>query len=102
MQEDKTALTNETIDILIRDIEGWRHDGNYLKKDFFFKNYKEINHFLPYLITIIITHNHHPDFAFDSSKKCVSLQVTTHSVGRITNADIKLAGAINNWRTQTS
>ena len=96
--EDKTILTDEHVEGMLAECEGWRREGNYLKKDFIFANFAEINDFLPYMAGAIVGLNHHPDFEFDSGEKRVSVSVTTHSEGRITQVDFSLALALNAWR----
>jgi len=95
--EDKSVLTDDQLAAAIAALDGWHRDGIYLKKDFVFANYKQINAFLPYLTTTIVAQNHHPDFAFVGGDKRVSVEVTTHSAGRLTQADIDLAAALDAW-----
>ena len=93
--EDKTALTDEQIDAELATLDGWRRDGIFMKKDFIFANFKEINAFLPHLTATIVAQNHHPDFSFISGEKKVSVEVTTHSaadfVGLAAERGVKLA-----------
>ena len=96
--EDKTKLSNEAVDKELKDLPGWFRDGSFLKKDFIFTNYRQINTFLPYLTDTIVKLNHHPDFSFESGKKKVSIEVTTHSEGGLTKSDIKLARTLNLWQ----
>ncbi|HCN10165.1 MAG TPA: hypothetical protein DIT01_19735 [Lentisphaeria bacterium] len=95
--EDKTTLTDEQIDAELATLDGWRRDGIFMKKDFIFANFKEINAFLPHLTATIVAQNHHPDFSFISGEKKVSVEVTTHSEGGLTQADINLARDLNAW-----
>jgi 4a-hydroxytetrahydrobiopterin dehydratase len=95
--EDKSELTNDQINDLLATLDGWSRDGIFIKKEFIFDNFKEINVFLPYLAKTIVSQNHHPDFEFVSGEKKVAVEVTTHSHGCITQADIDLATALNDW-----
>jgi 4a-hydroxytetrahydrobiopterin dehydratase len=95
--ENKAPLTDEQIDTEIEQLEGWSRDGKFLKKDFVFANFKEINRFLPHLTASVVSQNHHPDFSFISGEKKVSIEVTTHSEGGLTQADLNLARALNDW-----
>ena len=99
MKDKSTILSQDEIDINLNEIDGWRQEGKYIKKDFVFLNYQEINKFLPYLTKTIVEHNHHPDFSFDSGSRKVTIQVTTHSKGGITNLDLNLARTLNDWAT---
>ena len=58
--EDKTALSDEQIDAELVTLDGWHRDGIFMKKDFIFANFKEINDFLPHLTATIVAQNHHP------------------------------------------
>lgn len=97
MPEDKSTMTDSEVDLAVSEISGWRREGIFLKKDFVFANFKEINAFLPWLTKTIVEQNHHPDFALICARKTVSVEVTTHSAGRATRADINLAKALNAW-----
>ncbi len=101
MAEDKTHLSDSQIDDELASLDGWKRDGKFLKKDFVFENFREINRFLPYLTATIVKQNHHPDFSFVGGSKTVSVEVTTHREGRITRADIDLAAALDAWRDAT-
>ena len=95
--EDRTTLTDEQIAAALDRLEGWERDGIFLKKDFRFETFKDINRFLPYLTKTIVAQNHHPDFSFVGGDKLVHVEVTTHSEGCITQADLDLATALNAW-----
>ena len=98
MIEDKTGLTNEQVDKELKNLNGWRREERILKKDFTFNNFKEINKFLPYLATTIVKQNHHPDFSLITKEKRISIVITTHSVGGLTQADINFARTLNTWK----
>jgi len=96
MNEDKTKLTKEEIRVALEELPGWYVDREYLKKDFVFENFSMINKFLPYLVEKIIEHNHHPDFSLNTGSKRISIEMTTHSSGGLTKADLDLATSIEN------
>lgn len=98
MPEDKTRLTDEQVDAKLDELDGWSRDGIYLQKDYIFDNFTEINTFLPYMAETIVEQNHHPDLIFMPGDKKVSLKMTTHSEGGLTQSDIDLATALENWR----
>ncbi len=101
MAEDKTKLTKTEIEDLVNDLENWHIDGVWLKKKYLFDNFKEINRFLPYLANTIVNQNHHPEFAFDTKTKSITIKMTTHSKNQITRSDINLASALEKWKTLT-
>jgi 4a-hydroxytetrahydrobiopterin dehydratase len=96
--EDKTSLTNEQADAALAVLDGWQRDGIFIRKDFIFANFAEINQFLPHLAATVVAQNHHPDFALVCAEKKVAVEVTTHSAGGLTQADINLATVLNGWR----
>ncbi len=97
MTEDKARLADQEVDRKLAELPGWTRDGIFLRKDFIFANFAEINAFLPHLTGTIVKQNHHPDFAFVGVEKRVTVQVTTHSEGGLTQADIDLARGLENW-----
>ena len=101
MPEDKTKLTKKEIETLVNDLEDWHINGTWLKKKYLFDNFKEINRFLPYLANTIVNQNHHPEVAFDTKTKSITIKMTTHSEGQITKSDINLASALEKWKILT-
>lgn len=96
--EDKSLLTDEQIALALKSLDGWTRDGIWLTKDFVFANFKEINAFLPHMTRVITAQNHHPDVEFRPGQKRCSFRTSTHSAGQITQADLDLARALNDWR----
>jgi 4a-hydroxytetrahydrobiopterin dehydratase len=96
--EDKTPLTDDQVAAALAALDGWQRDGIFIRKDFVFANFAEINQFLPHLTATIVAQNHHPDFSLVCAEKKVAVEVTTHSAGGLTQADINLATALNGWR----
>ena len=98
MSKGNSTLSEEELDNKLSHLEGWTRKGKFIQKEFVFSDFKEINHFLPYLTKTIVEQNHHPDFEFDSGARMVSIRVMTHSKGGITQNDLNLARSLNNWR----
>ena len=97
MTEDKGILKINEIDDALRLLPGWAREGNFLKKDFYFKDFKEVNTFIAHLSFSILKLNHHPDFSFLGRDKKMSVKLTTHSTGCITEADLNFAKFLNEW-----
>tara|TARA_B100000609_G_C17018788_1_gene332574 strand:- start:123 stop:419 length:297 start_codon:yes stop_codon:yes gene_type:complete len=97
MPEDKTPLSDEEVENALQTLSGWERDGKFLVKNFTFENFTQINSFLPHMTTVICEQNHHPDLEFLPGKKSVFFRTTTHSHGGLTQADLNLAQALNNW-----
>ncbi len=97
MSEDKTTLSPAAADEELKSMEGWRRDNITIARDFKLANFKDITSFLNHLVQTITEQNHHPDFSLDCGSRTVSVAVTTHSAGAITQADILFARTLNAW-----
>ena len=96
--EDKSLLSTDEISKLLEDLPGWKHQEDLLKKVYLFENYQEINKFLPFFIETVLSQNHHPNFSFDGNAKSFAIEMNTHSAGgKVTQADIDLARALEAW-----
>lgn len=97
MSEDKTTLSAEQADQALQELEGWSRDDITIARTFKLANFQDITSFLNHLVKTITEQNHHPDFALDTGSRTVSVAVTTHSAGAVTNADILFASTLNEW-----
>ena len=98
MAEDKSALTNDEVDVELTSLDGWRRDGVVISREFVMKNFKDITAFLQHLVGTIAAQNHHPDFSLDTGTRTIAVSVTTHSEGAVTRSDIDFATALNAWK----
>ena len=74
---------------------GWKKENNTLTKEFNFGNFLEAINFVNKIAKLAETIDHHPDILIHSYRK-VKITLTTHSEGKITEKDYKLAEQINN------
>ena len=72
----------------------WREDGAQLVRDFEFANFADAMAFVNRVADEAEAMNHHPDILIHGWNK-VRLTLSTHSQGRVTEADHKLAGIID-------
>jgi 4a-hydroxytetrahydrobiopterin dehydratase len=72
----------------------WREEGQALVRDFEFSNFAAAMAFVNRVADVAEEANHHPDILVHGWNK-VRLTVSTHSEGRITDADHALAGRID-------
>lgn len=72
---------------------GWEREGDALEREFEFANFVGSVDFVNRITPIAEEMNHHPDLAISWSKVTVSL--STHSEGGITENDFKLAAKID-------
>ncbi len=72
----------------------WREDGEALVRDFEFANFRDALAFVNRVGEEAEEVNHHPDILVHGWNK-VRLTLSTHSEGRVTDADHSLAGRID-------
>ena len=72
--------------------EGWTLDQDALVCRFTFKDFAEAFAFLTRVAEHAEEVGHHPDFCLSWNR--VDFRLTTHSAGRVTKRDVKLAEAI--------
>jgi 4a-hydroxytetrahydrobiopterin dehydratase len=73
--------------------DGWTLDDDALVRRFTFKDFAEAFAFLTRVAAHAEEVGHHPDFCLRWNK--VDFRLTTHSAGRVTERDVKLAEAID-------
>lgn len=74
--------------------EGWRTEDDSLVRDLEFADFKEALAFVNEVGRVAEEANHHPDIAIFGWNK-VRLVLSTHSAGRVTDADHALAATID-------
>jgi 4a-hydroxytetrahydrobiopterin dehydratase len=72
----------------------WIKVNKQLRKEFIFKNFVEALAFVNRVAYLAEEHNHHPDILLYKYKH-VRLSLTTHSEGKVTEKDYKLAELID-------
>ena len=86
-------LTNEQISSEIKKLEGWQVVNEKLRKEFIFDDFNQAFGFMTRAAMHIEKLNHHPEW-FNVYNK-LTVELTTHDVGGITQNDIKLASILN-------
>ena len=78
-------------------VPGWDVDssGDRIRREFIFKDFKEAFAFMMLCAQYADEMDHHPDWKNSWNK--VSVQLSTHSVGGLTNLDIQLALAMDDF-----
>jgi 4a-hydroxytetrahydrobiopterin dehydratase len=79
---------------LLAELDGWEIHGKVLAKEYRFKEFMDGLGFVERVATIAERQDHHPDVLLSYGR--VVLEITTHSTGRLTDKDFKLATAIDN------
>ena len=90
----QTRLLSQTeVSQQMQGLPGWTTDGTKLSRTYQFKNFVEAIGFVNRLVEPAETANHHPDIAISCNKVTISL--TTHDAGGLTQQDFKLAQIIS-------
>lgn len=77
----------------LEDLEGWERSGNSIRKQFERGDFVGSVKFVDGLVEPAEDMGHHPDVEISWSK--VTVKLTTHSEGGLTDADFELAGRID-------
>jgi 4a-hydroxytetrahydrobiopterin dehydratase len=75
------------------ELSGWKVEGNKLKCQRQFKDFVEAIEFINRLVEPAEQAGHHPDL--EISYNTVTISLTTHDAGGLTEADFKLAKVIS-------
>ena len=78
---------------LLKKLPEWEVESNKLKRYWDFSNFVEAFGFITRVALLAESMNHHPDWKNVYSK--VTIELTTHDAGGLTEKDVKLAIAIN-------
>ncbi len=86
-------LTQEDIDEKLKNLPGWSVVNEKLHKEFLFDTFNQAFGFMTRAAMEIEKMNHHPEW-FNVYNK-ITVELTTHDAGGITENDINLAGILN-------
>ncbi len=85
-------LTEKEIIEGLSKLEGWGQEGNQIVRQFKFKNFVESMGFVTKVAILAERVDHHPDILIEYSK--VTITLSTHSEGGLTEKDLSLANEI--------
>ena len=86
-------LTQENIDEKLKSLPGWSVVNEKLHKEFLFDSFNQAFGFMTRAAMEIEKMNHHPEW-FNVYNR-ITVELTTHDAGGITENDINLAGILN-------
>jgi len=86
-------LSNDEIQERLCERNGWSQQSDAINRTFQFKDFVEAMHFVNQVAKLAETACHHPDIDIRWNK--VTLALSTHSEGGLTNKDFKLAESID-------
>lgn len=85
-------LTEKEISSGLAALDGWERDGEEIKKTFVLRNFVDSMGLVNKIALLSERADHHPDLLIRWNK--VSVAISTHSEGGITEKDLSLAGEI--------
>ncbi len=85
-------LDDEAVMSGLRDLPGWERRGNEIVKTFEHRDFAEAMAFVNRVAGLAEDVNHHPDIDIRWNK--VTLALSTHSLGGLTENDLNLASRI--------
>jgi 4a-hydroxytetrahydrobiopterin dehydratase len=86
-------LSDEEIDERLSGLDGWERDGDAIRRQFELDDFKGSVDFVNRLTPEAEDMNHHPDLEISWNK--VTVSITTHSEGGLTENDFELAGRVS-------
>ncbi|OKH25992.1 4a-hydroxytetrahydrobiopterin dehydratase [Hydrococcus rivularis NIES-593] len=96
---NSTRLTQAEISQRIKNLPGWTIEDGQLRRTYSFSNFVEAIAFVNRLVAPAETAGHHPDLSISYNRVTVSL--TTHDAGGLTQKDFELAQIISQLFSQT-
>lgn len=86
-------LSSAEIQIKLNEVNGWQLTNNTIKKQFVFESFMEAIQFVNRVAELAEAADHHPDISINFRK--VTLGLSTHSAGGLTQKDFALAKKID-------
>ena len=86
-------LSGNELDEIVRNMKGWELNDEKLQKSFKFTNFVEAFGFMTRIALEAERMNHHPEWS--NVYNNVTIKLSTHDAGGITDYDIKLAEIID-------
>ena len=87
-----TRLTEDEITRRLRDLPAWTRDGDAIRREQRFDTFMAGIEFVNRVAAIAESLDHHPDITIEYTR--VTLRVTTHDAGGLTENDFALAAKI--------
>jgi 4a-hydroxytetrahydrobiopterin dehydratase len=88
-----SKLNTESIRGWLNGRKGWKRRSNQISKSFHFNSFRDTIVFVNRVATLADTHDHHPNIDIRYDK--VTITLSTHDAGGITEKDLTLAEQID-------
>jgi 4a-hydroxytetrahydrobiopterin dehydratase len=85
-------LSGAQVESALKSLKGWKRKGDFITKDFHFRTFLAGIRFVDAVARIAESQEHHPDIHVVWTT--VTLSITTHDEGGLTDLDVALAGEI--------
>jgi 4a-hydroxytetrahydrobiopterin dehydratase len=91
------TMSNDAIEDALRSLPGWSREGDAIRREFTFGSFREAISFIVRISFEAEQRDHHPELANVYNR--VTVRLSTHDAGGITEKDFDLAAAIDaiNW-----
>ena len=86
-------LSDSAIQDAVGRLQGWQRDGNSIHRTYKHPSFRSALAFVQYVGELAEAADHHPDLDIRYSK--VTLTLSTHSAGGLTEKDFDLAGQVD-------
>ena len=86
-------VTKEEIQTQILELSGWSFDGEVIRVEYVFSDFKEAFAFMSLVAIEAEKMEHHPSWSNEYNK--VNISLSTHDEGSVTECDIELARNIS-------
>ncbi len=86
-------LLPEEVKVQVKNLAGWEVINNKLRRQWKFQNFIEAFGFMTKVAILAETMNHHPEWS--NIYNNVTIELTTHDAGGLTELDFRLCKAIN-------
>jgi 4a-hydroxytetrahydrobiopterin dehydratase len=87
------TLTDPEVQSALSSLQGWTKAGIAIERNYEFKDFVEAMKFVNQIADAAEAAGHHPDIRIVYNK--VTLQLTSHDSGGVTQRDVKMATRIN-------
>jgi 4a-hydroxytetrahydrobiopterin dehydratase len=88
-----TKLTEAELKVALDEMEGWTSLGNVIHREFAFPGFRAAIAFVNRVADLAEAAGHHPDIEIHYHR--VSLSLSTHDAGGVTEKDVALAAEID-------
>lgn len=95
-QQNYKKLSGNELDEMVKSLSGWELKDGKLQKSFKFSNFIEAFGFMTRIALEAEKINHHPEWS--NVYNTVSVKLSTHDAGGITDYDVKLANIIDHTK----